>query len=135
MKPKNRVCILALLASLSLLFHSVLQAQDNSLELRFVAKPASCVALHKGQLCFQKIQFTWQPVDQKIYCLYTDGEMTELYCSDSGVSQYTHDYASESFQMFTLRVANTDEVVASVKVSTSWVYRTGRRSSSGWRLF
>ncbi len=118
-----------------LLVASVSKADERLSVLTLVAKPTSCVALHRGQMCFQKIRFTWESDSSNSYCLYQDGLETALYCSRSAKSSYIHEYASESFQSFSLLDIGSGNIVSTLKINTAWVYRTGRRSSSGWRLF
>lgn len=118
-----------------LLVASVSKADERMSVLTLIAKPASCVALHRGQMCFQKIRFTWESDSSSSYCLYQDDLETALYCSESMKNTYIHEYASESFQSFFLLDVESGDIVSRVKVNTAWVYRTGRRSSSGWRLF
>lgn len=51
-------------------------------------------------------------------------------------NSYSHDYASATSETFYLRREESEmSNLAEVTISTSWVYRTNRRSSSGWRLF
>lgn len=100
-----------------------------------VVKPSSCVALHRNQFCYQTIQLHWTSDGKQQYCLFNDSSNVLLYCSSQVSSIYIHKYASKSSEAYTLRVGETGVVVSQVSVSTSWVYRTGRRSSSGWRLF
>lgn len=97
--------------------------------------PTSCVALHRGQLCYQRIRLSWFSSDGKRYCLFADDSDVLLYCSSSSHTVYLHEYSSKSSESYSLRLGDEGPIVSSVNVSTSWVYRTGRRSSSGWRLF
>ncbi|MFK8075438.1 MAG: DUF3019 domain-containing protein [Granulosicoccus sp.] len=123
-------CALALL-----LVASASNADEKLKALTLLAKPTSCVALHRGQMCFQEIRFTWESDSSNSYCLYQNGIETALYCSRSAKNSYIHKYASESFQTFSLLEADSGITLSTVKINTAWVYRTGRRSSSGWRLF
>ena len=109
--------------------------QTNEQLIRLHVKPTSCVALHKGQMCFQKIRIYWQPTDDRTYCLYSDTQRLRLICTAGSVMEFVYEYASESSESFSLRLASTGETVSSAAVNTAWVYRTGKRSSSGWRLF
>jgi len=98
-------------------------------------KPASCVALHRGQLCFQKIRFFWVAGDDSEHCLYSDTQNRLLFCANGDSDNFIHGYASETSESFSLRLSSSGLTVATVTVNTAWVYRTGKRSSSGWRLF
>ncbi len=110
-------------------------AEQLSNGMQLVAMPSSCVALHRGQLCFQQIRLSWYSTDDQRYCLFSDDADVLLYCSSSENTYFLHEYSSKSSESFSLRLGEDGPVVSAVKVSTSWVYRTGRRSSSGWRLF
>ena len=102
---------------------------------KITVRPASCVALHKGQRCFQNIRFLLEADDDREYCLYSDTHELKLFCANSDDAEFEHNYASESSESFSLRLSATGLTVATITVNTAWVYRTGKRSSSGWRLF
>jgi len=108
-------------------------AQEQTVLL--TAMPTSCVALHRGQQCYQRIQLSWLNAQGERYCLFVEDSDTLLYCSSGAETFYLHDYSSKTSESYSLRLGEQGEIVSSVTVSTAWVYRTGRRSSSGWRLF
>jgi hypothetical protein len=110
-------------------------ADDLIISTQLKVKPASCVALHRGQLCFQNIRFFWEAIDELEYCLYSDTHERLLFCANGDSDEFIHDYASETSESFSLRLSTTGLSVATITVNTAWVYRTGKRSSSGWRLF
>jgi hypothetical protein len=110
-------------------------ADDVVAKVQLTAKPVSCVALHKGQRCFQKIQFFWESNEGLEYCLYSDTHKRKLFCAKGNEAAFVHSYASDSSELFSLRLGESGLTVSTIRVSTSWVYRTGKRSSSGWRLF
>lgn len=97
--------------------------------------PSSCVALHRGQACFQRIRFGWKSSQALRLCLFQEDRGALLHCSIKPIVRYVHEYSSRSSESFTLRVGESGPVLSRVTVHTSWVYRTDRRSSSGWRLF
>lgn len=104
-----------------------------TVELRVT--PASCVALHRGQVCFQKLQLRWENPEGLRLCLFHQSASEALHCTAVSTALYRHEYRSDDFEVFTLREAVSGEVLATATVTTAWVYRTGKRSSSGWRLF
>ncbi|MBX2881627.1 MAG: DUF3019 domain-containing protein [Granulosicoccus sp.] len=106
---------------------------SNTVTLK--AKPQACVALHKGQRCFIQITLSWNVPNDQEYCLFKDKQGAPFHCTDTGNSQLIVDYSSATSVLYTLRASGQDEELASTTVTTSWVYRTGRRSSSSWRLF
>lgn len=104
-----------------------------TVELRVT--PASCVALHRGQVCFQKLQLRWENPEGLRLCLFHQRASEALHCTAVSTVLYRHEYRSDDSEVFTLREAVSGEVLATATVTTAWVYRTGKRSSSGWRLF
>lgn len=97
--------------------------------------PASCVALHRGQVCFQRLQLRWKNPEGLRLCLFHQAASEALHCTAVSTALYRHEYHSDDSEVFTLREAMSGEVLATATVTTAWVYRTGKRSSSGWRLF
>jgi len=99
------------------------------------ARPGTCVALHKGQVCFQKVSLSWNSPDAQRMCLFIGDTEQALHCSSKVQATYVHAYQSKTSQQFYLRKGEAGPVLAAASVNTAWVYRTGRRSSSSWRLF
>jgi hypothetical protein len=109
-------------------------ASDATIVLQ--VQPRTCVALHKGQVCYQTLTISWPNLDADRYCLHSSLQATPLVCwKQNERISYAHKYASAINETFYLKHPDDESVLARVLVSTSWVYRTGRRSSSGWRLF
>ena len=118
---------------LSITGYSMADGLENGFQIK--VRPASCVALHKGQRCFHNIRFFLEIDDEREYCLYSDTHELKLFCANISGAEFVHAYASESSELFSLRLSATGLTVATITVNTAWVYRTGKRSSSGWRLF
>jgi hypothetical protein len=108
---------------------------DNPTSYALEVKPESCVALHKGQRCFIRVTLSWTSPGLGEYCIFEDPGSKALHCSSSATGQLVVNYASASSIVYQLRESEADQPVAFARVSTSWVYRTGRRSSSSWRIF
>lgn len=110
-------------------------ASAESLEL--VARPAQCIALHRGQPCYQEVVLSWGALDaQGTWCLLSDAQSAPLRCWQGGaVRQHVHAYASADTERFSIRRDGSGAIVAKTRVTTVWVYREPRRGSSGWRLF
>jgi len=52
---------------------SVGNADDSLNATELKVRPSSCVALHRGQLCFQTLSFSWiNTREGREYCLYLD---------------------------------------------------------------
>ncbi|MGQ7845845.1 DUF3019 domain-containing protein [Granulosicoccus sp. 3-233] len=97
--------------------------------------PSSCVALHRGQVCFQRLQLRWNNPEGRRLCLFHQPLEEALHCTTVSPAVYRHEYRSAESEVFILREAVSGEVLSTATVTTAWVYRTGKRSSSGWRLF
>ena len=103
--------------------------------VQLIAKPSNCVALHRGQMCFQRIVFSWTTTVPRRYCLFQEDQESAIVCAQGSQEEVMYDYASKSSERFILRQDETGPLVAELTINTAWVYRTGRRSSSSWRLF
>lgn len=137
---ERSLAIVAMLALVIVLTSGVVKAQTGEEQASMVmvelnAKPATCVALHRGQVCFQRIFFSWKVADIKQYCLYKQNQVAPMVCSKGSQKAVAHHYSSKSSETFILRQGREGPQVAQFTVNTAWVYRTGRRSSSSWRLF
>jgi hypothetical protein len=87
-------------------------------------------------VCYQTLTISWPELDEDHYCLHSSLQAAPLICWQKNErSSHAHRYASAINETFYLKREDDESILASVLVSTSWVYRTGRRSSSGWRLF
>ncbi len=109
------------------------RAQAAKVQLQVT--PSSCVALHRGQVCFQRLQLRWNNPAGRRLCLFLQPLEEALHCSTVSPAVYRHEYRSAESEVFILREAVSGEVLSTATVTTAWVYRTGKRSSSGWRLF
>ncbi|MFT6302806.1 MAG: hypothetical protein ACJAY2_001991 [Pseudomonadales bacterium] len=61
---------------------------ENTMRLK--VKPASCVALNKGQLCFQDIRFLWETDDALDYCLFSDTHGRLLFFANGESDEFVH---------------------------------------------
>ncbi len=107
---------------------------ENS--INFKAKPSKCVALHKGQTCYQKITLTWSALPPGEYCLTHKTTIEPLTCwKGSNLTQYH--WSFESNQSETLNIYdNTKKLaVGHVKIKLATVYKHRKKSHGGWRLF
>ncbi|MFK7994264.1 MAG: DUF3019 domain-containing protein [Granulosicoccus sp.] len=104
-------------------------------DMKLIVKPDSCVALHRGQQCFMRVQLSWNAAAGSELCIHANNDDEPMVCVQAGASEVTVEYASETSILYSLKEKDTTQALAEVTVRTAWVYRTGRRSSSGWRLF
>ncbi len=103
-------------------------------ETLLTVKPEKCVALRKGQVCYQRLRLQFKTPLNGDYCLLASDQATPLRCWRA-VSQGRHDYqlASDSAIEFTL--TNSDnEPLTKAQVTIAWVYKKSRTRSK-WRLF
>ena len=108
-------------------------ADDVTLE----ARPATCIALHKGQDCFRRIRLAWSNLEEaEQYCLMIDGDDTPMICwAGNALIEHTHQYTSSRAERYVLVRGEQREPIADALVQTAWVYRSSRRGANGWRLF
>ncbi len=122
-----------LLALLAVLMCKPLIADDIDL----TATPDKCVAMRKGQICYQHVTVKWQGLGAGRYCLMLDKQVTALHCWDnnnSGTVQYPFESAENLH--FTLVAADLPSVaLARTSVIVAWVYNSKSRRRSTWRLF
>ena|GEM_PF-729794 len=117
------------------------QTNSNSQNLQsdiahLLAKPERCVALHKGQTCYQKINFNWSVDISGDYCLveYTSNDIIECW-KNSKQGSLKYDMQSTTDLLFYLIEEKTRERIASVKLTVAWVYKKNRQRQTTWRLF
>ncbi len=111
-----------------------LRAQED-FNFALSVKPAKCIALRKGQDCFQTLKFHWRTPQQGEYCLTIQGLDKPLHCWQGNSEKvYVYEFVSQETRRFSLRNHNGD-VLREVEVVVAWVYNSGRRESTGWRLF
>lgn len=106
----------------------------NASELE--ARPAKCIALRKGQVCYQTITLRWQTELPGNYCLLSDDNLEPLMCwnnLDRGSIRY--DFASKKSQQFHLIATDGDNPLVSANVVVAWVYKNRSAGRPRWRLF
>ncbi|KIO38285.1 DUF3019 domain-containing protein [Shewanella sp. cp20] len=111
-----------------------LQASQTPIEL--TVSPEQCVALHKGQTCYQNVLFKWQTPDVGRYCLTESKSHQKIICWDGqAMKQYQYDFEGISTTLYSLIRLDSEEPLAEIKVVVTWVYKAPKQSQSGWRLF
>ncbi|GAD89298.1 DUF3019 domain-containing protein [Vibrio halioticoli] len=105
-------------------------------DVSFTATPEQCVALHKGQTCYQDIVFQWKtPADGK-FCLLQSETGKQVICWQGRLmQQYQYSFNKDKTTKFRLIDQTTAQPLAEVKVVVTWVYKAPKQSQSGWRLF
>ncbi|RZA06940.1 MAG: DUF3019 domain-containing protein [Moraxellaceae bacterium] len=128
--------VLRWLAALLLLMELPTYAQaDTSLAVELTAKPNKCIALRKGQDCYQTISFKWHTPATGEYCLVAQGQTKPLHCwRGSGTPPFNHEFVGQQSQRFYL-LNETGETLQTTEVVVAWVYTSDKRTTGGWRLF
>lgn len=102
---------------------------------RFSVTPNKCVALRKGQPCYQKTTLTWQASQPGHYCIYASLAPDALHCwSSAREGSLVFNLESASDVRFVLATKSSREV-AHAEVVIAWVYSNASRRSRSWRLF
>ena len=102
-------------------------------ETRLSVKPTKCVAMNKGQVCYQKLRFRFSAPTGD-YCLVSKTEAKPLKCwRATGSGQFTYPFQSSTDIDYQLLDVNA-QPVASTSVMVAWVYKKSR-TRNRWRLF
>ena len=129
---KGRI-VIRFLALILLAQPAVAEREDVAL---LMVKPNRCIALHKGQTCYQKLKFTLRTPASGEYCLYKELTQTPLSCwSGNTVTTYIDQFKSDQNLYYQIRSKEQQEVLGEVEIHVSWVYKSKKRRSSGWRVF
>ncbi len=97
--------------------------------------PARCVALHQGQVCYQRVQVSWSSYLQGNYCLYQAGKTQPLQCwQEQTQGALMFEFASDATGVLQLKNGQ-QQVVAEATMEVAWVYKANTRRKTHWRLF
>ncbi|WP_370981332.1 DUF3019 domain-containing protein [Agaribacterium sp. ZY112] len=110
--------------------------ESVSLELN----PQRCIALHRGQRCYQDILFRWKSTRTGHFCLFMrQGGLADeksLKCwQKQAAAEFHYEFSGEQSSWFFLVDMETKEELASTELDLVWVYKRSKKISSGWRLF
>ena len=114
-----------------------LAGQASSPQLHLItATPNQCVALNKGQTCYQDIVLKWTSPVAGDYCVRSSQRKEPLQCW-KGHSNGEHSLRVETTEsvLFTLNESPENRKVAEVLMRVAWVYKQSRRKLASWRLF
>lgn len=110
-----------------------LSSHSSTAETVLNVKPAKCVAMNKGQICYQQLRFQFT-APQGDYCLVSKSQKTPLKCWRSAAAgEHQHPFQSDSDIDYRL-INEHDVTVANASVVVAWVYRKSR-ARNRWRLF
>ena len=121
------MCLYVLLITFHV--HAVENAQLN-------IKPTRCIALHEGQVCYQKINISWKTDSADHYCLHLQDNKVPLTCWDNlSSAKWSYEFEGNTTQKFMLIRKQDSKQVAEVSIEVAWVYDSSSRRESHWRIF
>jgi hypothetical protein len=132
MKKLSRTLLLTLLGALALISTSLARANESLLKI----KPTRCIALHEGQVCYQKLNISWQADLADSYCLYQQNNKTPLMCWENvAVGKWSYEFEGATTQKFMLLRKQDAKQIAEVSIEVAWVYDASSKRESHWRVF
>jgi hypothetical protein len=139
-KRLTNIVMLSLVLSMTLaVVHIKTVAADEQLNKKvifFNVKPSRCVALHKGQVCYQALTLSWKAKILGRYCIYSSINAGPVRCWESAIAgRLELDFQSPESVKFSLRADHEDKDLISSEVSVAWVYKSRGRPRTQWRLF
>ncbi len=128
------------LGSILLISWLPLQAQQLATDTDdmslLISKPQRCIALHQGQVCYQRIEVRWQAPTAADYCLFWAAEVQPLGCWQQ--QQQGHmiiEFASDGSRTLRLIERHSGALAAETRIEVAWVYKASTRRKTHWRLF
>jgi len=122
------------IASLLVVLISVASTQAVAEAAVLTVTPSKCVALRKGNTCYQSIVVRFAAEKDSDICLIRDGVAEPLACWEKVASiEYSYKLATDSSVMFHM-VDAQQLTIASALVNVAWVYKKSRKRNR-WRLF
>lgn len=132
----RRYLLTVVILGLMVVASPVLQAAEAPSKVELLLKPTQCVALHEGQDCYANVELLWEAVNVGNYCLYSTQQNRSLQCWQNGTrGNYKSAVLSNQDILFTIRLQESDVVLAQQELVMAWVYRRSNRSRITWRLF
>jgi hypothetical protein len=107
----------------------------SAADISLTSKPAKCVSLKQGNICYQDILMQWQASEVGDYCLYNQLEPEPIQCwqgNDHG--QYSFEFNFAETQQYVMRQQDQSEDLAVATIEVKWVYKV-RRNQFSWRVF
>ena len=98
-------------------------------------KPAKCVSLQQGQVCYADVELQWRASHAGNFCLQSSTQEAPLLCwNTQQQGQFSGEIRSDTNVVFTLTQQGSDKVLASAEMEMAWVYKK-KRSAVSWRVF
>lgn len=109
---------------------------SEAAEDEFWIKPDKCISNFKGQDCNKRINLFWDLNQKAEYCLFRSSSKAPIVCwKNMSLRRYTLRFKSSRDETFSIRRSDNDELVAEFEFTVAWVYRSGKNSFFGWRVF
>jgi hypothetical protein len=123
-----------------ILIPALVSAQEYSSESATITiidvLPKQCVALNKGQVCYQTVTLKWEANTVADYCVHSSQDIEPLACwQNQREGMLTREIASQDSVVFSLNKSPSNEKLADVTMRVAWVYEQKRRKIIAWRLF
>ncbi|VUD62807.1 hypothetical protein TDB9533_03115 [Thalassocella blandensis] len=132
----KRILLLGILLQILALV-AVPVVADSDSAVNFQVKPDRCIALRQGQICYQKLTFSWSPQSQEEeICLFEKGSDTPIHCwLGQSLTQFKHEFESNTEITYQLQRKSSRAILGEATVNVAWVYKNSKKVSTGWRLF
>lgn len=112
--------------------HVVAEPDEAQLQI----KPARCIALHEGQVCYQTLTVTWRARVEDTYCLFQQDNKVPIQCwENTATGKATLELESSSSRQFFLQRKRDNKNLAEFTVEVAWVYDASTHRESHWRIF
>lgn len=125
---------MAKLAAITLFLCILTAANASAQESGLNITPKRCIALKKGQVCYQSLRIQYETTEKSDFCLVVSKQSQPLKCwRDTNFAEYRYRFASN--QNLDFSVTDLDgETLSKESVTVAWVYKKSRKRYR-WRLF
>lgn len=101
-----------------------------------IATPNQCVALNRGQVCYQEVTLVWRSATVGDYCVRSSQQDKPLRCwQGQQEGELALEVEANKSVLFTLNDNPADNKLAEALMRVAWVYQQKRRKIASWRLF
>jgi hypothetical protein len=107
----------------------------SAADLTLISKPAKCVSLKQGNICYQDIVMHWQSSEAADYCLYNQMEPEPIKCwQEQDHGEFGFEFSFAETQKYVMRLQGENKDLATSTIEVKWVYKV-RRNQFSWRVF
>ena len=111
------------------------EMNSNPKQVELNLKPAKCVSLHQGQVCYANIELNWRNAQNDNYCLFSSTQTAPLKCWQNAYNgSFEGEISSKANVIFTLAKRTDPSPLATAEMKIAWVYKK-KRASVSWRVF